>query len=168
MYVTLGKIVNTRGLKGELKILSLSDFASLRYQENNKVFLYNEKTNSRVEMSVLKHQKISNFDYLFLNEVTSVDDANKYRNFLIQVEIDTLPKLEEDEYYYHELLECLVYDSKNSIVGVVKEIMETGAHKILRIKGKTKDHLIPFIDEFIKEVDIKNKKIQIKEIEGLL
>ena len=69
-YVTLGKIINVRGLKGEVKIKSFTDFASLRYKKGNKVFLVNPLSQDRVEFSVKSYSNSGGFDYVIFEEAT--------------------------------------------------------------------------------------------------
>ena len=166
-YVNLGKIINVRGLKGELKIASLSDFVKDRFKTGNKVYLYNEDLDVREEHIVLKHGLVGNIIYLSLKGIDDVDKANKYRDYYVQYAIDDLPKLKEDTYYYYELLDCDVYVENKGLIGKVKSIDDNSVQPILRVKGE-KEILIPFVKYFLLEVDIPNKKILIRDVEGLL
>lgn len=168
MYVTAGKVINVRGLKGELKIFSTTDFAKKRYQKGNSVFLYNPKTEEREKITIQSFQQMSGFDYVLAAEIDSVEKANLYRGYLVQIARDDLGKLQKDEYYFFQLIGCQVFDSKQTLIGVVIEIMDNGAQKLLRVQKDDKTKLIPFIDHFLHTVDIAQKIIVVKEIEGLL
>ena len=77
-------------------------------------------------------------------------------------------ELEEGEYYYEDLIGLICYDSNNEEIGEVIDLQEVPQGLILEIRGKEKTILIPYVDEFIEEIDLDNKKILINEIEGLL
>lgn len=165
-YYFIGVIVSTHALKGEIKIHSSTDFSDERYKIGNS--LYIQLNQEMVKVVVKSHRKHKGFD---LVSFVDYDDINKVMPFVkckIYVsEEDVLP-LDENEYYYHELFDCeVIYDEKN--IGKVKDVVNYGASDILVIKkNNDKEIMIPFVDEFIKDVDKENKKIYIDVIEGLL
>lgn len=165
-YLTLGKIVKTFGLKGEAKILSSTHFSYDRYQKNNRVYLWNEKTGERLEVIVKAFRKEGLFDYVLFKEISSIEALTPHINDLVQVEKD-LSFLEENEYFYSDLLDSEVYD-EDILLGKVKKIEEYASYATLRVERKNqKDILIPFVKAFIKKVDIQTKKIWIHHWEGL-
>ena len=164
-FVNLGKIINVRGLKGELKVASFSDFSKQRYQKGHKVYLC--KDEDRQEFTVVKHSVVGNVVYLTLEGIDNVDLANKYRDYYVQYPIEELPKLEEDNYYYHELLGCTVSIENKGEIGKVIAIEDNTAHPLLRVKGE-KEILIPFVKYFLIDVDIANKKIVVRDVESLV
>lgn len=168
MYVIAGKVINVRGLKGELKIFSTTDFAKERYKKGSNVFLYNPTTEKREKITIQSFKQMGGFDYVVAKEIDSVEKADLYRGYIVQIAREDLGKLRSDEYYYFQLIGCEVFDSKQVLLGVVIEIMDNGAQKLLRVNKEDKTRLIPFIDPFLKTVDVANKKIIIQEIEGLL
>ena len=87
-YVTLGKVINVRGLKGELKLYCSSDFSKERYKKGNKVSFYHEERNDRKEFTVVKFSKVGNNDYIMVEEITDVDQANKYMSYNIVIHMD--------------------------------------------------------------------------------
>ncbi len=167
-YVTTGKIINIRGLKGELKLLSLTDFAHKRYKKGNQVFFYHEETKERLPFTVHSYSHLSGNDYLIVKEITNCDQANLYRGYLVQVSQESLGKLDPNTYYHHELIDCHIVTSSDKSVGKVIEIVDNGAQKLLRVQLNGKTILIPFLQHFIQSVDIQTKTIIIHEIEGLL
>lgn len=166
-YVNLGQIINVRGLKGELKIASFSDFSTLRYQAGQILYFYDENNDVRLEFKVSKYSKVANFIYLKVEGIDDIDTANKYRNYYVQYAISDLPKLDDDNYYYYELLDCVVNIEGVGEVGKVIAIEDNAAHPLLRVKGE-KEILIPFVKYFLLDVDVKNKHILIRNVEGLL
>lgn len=167
-YIVLGKIVKTIGLKGEVKVLSSTDFSSIRYKKNNKVFLFDEKKNIREEFTISSFHKDKNADIISFKELNSIDEVSRYLNFLVQIpKINaTLPK---DFYHFSDLEKCFVYDENNNLLGHVKKVEQYASYETLRIsRPNKKDFLVPFVSQFIKKVDIENKSIIIHIIEGLL
>lgn len=168
-YVTLGKIINVRGLKGELKVYNSSDFVAIRYKKGNKIYFHNERTDERLVFTVKKYSEAGKVCYLFVEEITDVDLANKYRDYFIEIDINDLPSLQEDSYYYHDLIGCNVYNEEDKLLGEVLSVEQFGAQDNLRIKKTdNKTALIPFIKNILVSVDVENKKIVIKEMVGLL
>ena len=96
----------------------------------------------------------------------NINDVLKYVNQMIYVDIDEVR--DEDEIYYDDLIDCIVF-VEEQVIGVVTDVIEVPQGEILQIKKQNgKNVLVPFVDEFIVEVDIKNKKIIIDPIEGLI
>lgn len=165
-YLTLGKIVKAFGIKGEAKIYSSTHFRKQRYKKNNKVFLYNEKTEQRIEVTIISHRIDGDFDMVSFNEIKDINELLPYINYLVQVEKDN-HLLTKDSYFYSDLVGLEVYDENNKFLGKVKKIEEYAAYQTLRIETNNKDILIPFVKAFIKEVNLDENKIIIFHWEGL-
>lgn len=167
-YITLGKIVGTFGIKGEVKVYSSSQFSSARYKKGNKVSLFNEKTKDIVTLTIKSYKSNKNIDIISFEEFNNVNDVEKFINYLVQIEKNsaTLPT---GYYHYGDLKMCNVYDENDNLIGKVKDIEEYASYQTLRIsRNKDKDVLVPFVKAFIKNVDLENKKIVIHVLEGLL
>ncbi|WP_414046617.1 ribosome maturation factor RimM [Macrococcus equi] len=165
MKVNVGKIVNMHGVKGEVKILSASDFAEERFQPGKTLLIpFKEET---IELVIKSYRVHKNFHMVAFEGINNINDVEQYKGLDVFQEVDTteLP-LEENEYYYSDIIGCEVYNDGQSI-GKVTEIFETGANDVWVVKGE-KEHLIPYIEDVVKEIDIDNKKIVIEAMEGLL
>lgn len=165
MKVNVGKIVNMHGVKGEVKILSASDFAEERFQLGKTLLIpFKEET---IELVIKSYRVHKNFHMVAFEGINNINDVEQYKGLDVFQEVDTteLP-LEENEYYYSDIIGCEVYNDGQSI-GKVTEIFETGANDVWVVKGE-KEHLIPYIEDVVKEIDIDNKKIVIEAMEGLL
>ena len=108
-YLNLGIIIKTRGLKGVIKVKSTTYFASKRYKKGNKLFLVNEKENLKKEVTVNSFSNEGEFDYVSFNEITTLEEAEKYKGWFIQVDKNDLPPLKKGTYYFDDLvgLECI-------------------------------------------------------------
>lgn len=158
----IGKIVNTHGIKGELRVLSNSDFIDVRFKPNAKIYIDN---NEYIIEDGYLHK---NFVIIKLLGFDNINDVVKFKNKDIYGDILDQDVLEEDEYFNQDLEGCSVYNQDNQLRGEVIEVMIGGIYNMLRIKGDNTKGIVPFNNQFIKNVDINNKKIVINEIKGLI
>lgn len=167
-YLLLGYIVGSFSLDGTIKILSKTDFADLRYQKGNQVFLYSSKTKERLPVTVDSYRSNGQFDFVKLEEITSPEQAKSYKGYEVQVE-KNYDNMEKDTYYFVDIVGCKVYDENDVLLGEVSQVEEFPAQLTLRVKRKGQpDFLVPYVKAFIRSVDIVNKKIVINVIGGLL
>lgn len=164
--VEIGRIVNTCGLKGEVKVISSSDFIKDRFKKGNIINVYNKDKNIDVNYNVVSYRKNDKFLYVKFSEVNTIEEAEKLKESSLLIDSESLPKLDKDSFYYYELLDMEVYYNESKI-GVISEISDNTRQSLIRVKGE-KEFLVPFIDEFIESIDTENKKITLKNIEGLL
>ena len=167
-YVSLGVIKDSFGLDGTMKIYSTTSNQKQRYKGGSKVFLYNPQTNERKELTVVKYRQNGPFDFVKVEELNSPEEINLLKGQEIHAIKDDI-SLEKGMYFYSDLKGCEVVDIDNNVLGTVKEVEEYPAQLTLRVgrKGKS-DFFVPFVKQFIKSVDIENKRILIEIIEGLL
>ena len=165
--VIVGKIVNTCGLKGEVKVINSSDFISERYKKNNVLMVVNEEKGVNKEVTVSSFRENDKFIYLKFKEVSSIEEAELLKECFLMINGDELKKINEDTFYYYELLNMEVYYGGNKI-GIISEVNDNGAQDLIRIKGENVNVLVPFVDEFIESIDSANKKICLRNLEGLL
>jgi 16S rRNA processing protein RimM len=158
MYL-VGKITKTHGVKGEVKIISYSDFA--RFDKGNQLIISNrlftiESLRRQQELYLIKFVGYDN-----LNDVESLRGLDVYAT----EEIDR--ELENDEYHLPKLIGLKVYDRHQNLIGTVKYVNEVPQGFMLEIiNSHNKKILIPFIKEFIGEVT--DELIVINTIEGLV
>ncbi len=167
-YITLGKIVKTIGLRGEVKILSSSDFSMDRYRKNNEIYLFNERTGERKLVHVKNYRKDQQFDIVSFLEFDNIDEVSTFVNALVQItkESATLPN---GYYHYSDLVGCNVYDEKHNLLGTIKKVEQFASYQTLRVsRSNAKDFFVPFVKQFIMNVDLENKSITIHVLEGLL
>lgn len=167
-FLTIGRIVKVFGLKGEVKILSTSDFRSLRYKRGKTLFLYNETTEERIPVHVKSYHASGTLDFVAFTEYPDATAVTPLIGRLVQVEKDAKP-LAKNSYYHSDLEGCTVVDDKGTALGKVSKVEEFSAQKSLRVSREGgKDFLVPFVKAFIQNVDIEKKQIVITVWEGLL
>ena len=169
-WFNVGKIVNTHGIKGEVRIVSRTDFADDRYKPGNTLYLFMNENEQPIEVKVDSRRVHKSFDLLKFVGLDNVNDVEKYKGAIVKVPDTQLSDLNEGEFYFHEIIGCKVINLEtNDEIGVIKEILTPGANDVWVIKGaKGKEILIPYIDQIVKEVNIGDKVIYIEPMEGLL
>jgi len=165
--VIVGKIVNTCGLKGEVKVINSSDFIELRYKKNNVLMVNNEDKNINENLTVSSFRESDKFVYLKFKEINSIEEAEKLKESYLFIDGDSLSKINDDTFYYYELLNMEVY-YKNEKIGIISEVSDNGAQDLIRIKGKEINVLVPFVNDFIEHIDVEAKRIYLMNLEGLL
>ncbi|MBF0714850.1 ribosome maturation factor RimM [Gemelliphila palaticanis] len=168
MRLKVGKIVNTHALKGELKVISTSDFIEERLSTGSKLIITRgNQVLKEVEVEYSREHKGA-FLVKFLG-IDSINEAEQYKNLHLKVEEEYLEELEDGEFYYYEIIGCNVYDENNTFIGEVVDILQTGANDVWVVKNdEGKENLIPYIEDVVKNIDIDNKIINIETMEGLL
>ena len=104
---------------------------------------------------------------LRLKGIETIEEVEPLIGKEILISKDSLPKLEEGEYYWFEILGMIVETEEGKRIGRVKEILPTGANDVYIIEGKRGEIFLPATDEVIQRVDIKKGLIQVIRIEGL-
>ena len=164
-YFEIGQIVNTSGLKGIIKVKPFTD--NIKEFETFKS-LYIQKGNDLIEFKIEKVRYIKQMVLLKLQGINDINEAEKYKNLYIKINRGIMPVLPENTYYIVDLLGCKVITIEGELLGEVKDVFNTGSNDIYDVKDEGgKQILIPAIKEVIKSIDVKNKKIIVKLIEGL-
>lgn len=166
-YFNVGKIVNTQGLQGEMRVLSVSDFTEERFKKGTILALFDMQNNYVQDIEIASHRKQKNFDIVKFKGMYHINDIEKFKNFSLKVGSDHLTELEDGEFYYHEIIGLEVYE-KEIFLGTVKEILQPGANDVwvVQRKGK-KDLLLPYIPSVVLNVDVNNGRVDVELMEGL-
>lgn len=167
-YYTVGKVVNTQGLKGEVRVISSSDFVEERYKKGNELVLFRDKK-APLSLVIESHRKHKNFDLLTFKDYKNINDVESFRDGILKVASENLQDLEDDEYYYHEIIGLEVFTDEGQLLGKVNEIISTGANDVWVVKGEAKKpYLIPFIEPVVHTVDLDENRAIIHVLEGLI
>lgn len=168
-WFNVGKIVNTHGIMGEVRVISRTDFQEERYKPGNMLYLFKENENEPIVLTIKSHRTHKNFDLLTFEDYTNVNLSEPLKGGILKVPESQLGELDEGEYYFHEIIGCTVYTDEGVEIGTIREILTPGANDVWVIKGKDgKDILIPYIDDIVSKIDTGSKKITIVPMEGLL
>ena len=165
-YLTLGTVIDAFGLDGTLKVISSTYFAEKRYKKDAKILLFNKKNEYEI-LTIVSFRTNKGIDFIKTQEITTKEEALERKGSFLKVEKDN-STLNKGDYYFSDLEKCDVYDNESRLGKVIK-VEEFPSVITLRVKRDNgKDFFVPFIKEFIKKVDIKNYKIYINVIEGML
>ncbi|MDF2859644.1 MAG: rRNA processing protein RimM [Neobacillus sp.] len=168
-WFNVGKIVNTHGIKGEVRVVSTTDFPEQRYKVGNVLFLFMPKSINPIELTIKNHRTHKNFELLTFEGLENINEVEKFRDGILKVPESQLGDLEEDEFYFHEIIGCLVLTEDGEEIGKITEVLTPGANDVWTVKGKGgREVYIPYIHDVVKKVDVKEKKVIIKPMEGLL
>lgn len=165
-YISIGKIVNTHGLKGTLKVKSFTDFKEDRYKIDS--ILYISFKDEYIPVTISMFRTVKNLDHLTFKEYNDINLVEKYKGSFLMFNKDDAKELETDEFYFSELMGLDVYNG-DLLVGKCIDVREYPQGELLVVKRENnKDALIPFRKEFIKEVNKELRRITIIDWEGLL
>ncbi|MEH7802810.1 MULTISPECIES: ribosome maturation factor RimM [Bacillus] len=168
-WLNVGKIVNTHGVRGEVRVVSKTDFPEERYKKGSVLYIFKQGQGEPLKATVASHRQHKQFDLLTFEEISSLNEAELLKESILKVEKEHLVSLDEGEFYFHQIIGCEVYDEEDQLVGQIKEILTPGANDVWVVgrKGK-KDALIPYIPSVVKKIDISSKTIHIEVMEGLI
>lgn len=163
----IGKIVNTHGIRGEVKVLRISDFAE-RFAIGEQVYVIKDEQ-TPVQLTIDAFRTHKGFDLLHFTGYDHINDVEYFKGSYLKIGEHQLTELEEDEYYYHEIIGCEVVTGDDEKIGEIKEILSPGANDVWVVSQPNgKDVFIPYIKEVVTDVDIEAKKVVIEPMEGLL
>ena len=162
-YIKIGKIVNTHGIKGELRIRSDFEYKDRVFKKGFNLYIGNDKI--KEEINSYRHHK--EFEMVTFIEYNNINQVLKYLKedvFIIKEDLN----LNSDEYLEKELIGFDVVEN-DAVVGGVIDITKTSpTNKIMEITYKGKRVLLPYHKDFILKLDLQNKKIEVKLIEGMI
>ncbi len=158
----VGQIVNVFGIKGFVKLYPYVDNIN-RFDELKNVFIKNNK----FEIEQIKYQK--NMVLIKFKGIETVEQAEKLRNSIVEIDRSDAIPLEEGQYFITDLIGLNVYLENGEKLGVLEDIYNTGSSDIYVVKNELgKQFLLPYIDDVIKNIDLDNEKITVHLIKGLI
>lgn len=164
-YIQVGKIINTHGIKGEIKIYPLTDDIH-RFDDLKTSYIGDDKIQVEIE-GVKYHQNIV---ILKLKEFNDIDEILPYKGESIY--IDALDKvvLPENHFFLFDLIGCTVFTKDEEKIGIISQVIQSSSNDIyiVRDDDKNKEYMIPAVKKFVISVDIENKQMIIDPIEGMI
>ncbi|HHW66799.1 MAG: rRNA processing protein RimM [Epulopiscium sp.] len=165
-YIEIGKIVNTQGIRGDLRVIPTTDDPK-RFELLKEIYI--ESRNELKKYTIEKVWYHKQFVILKLKEISSMTEGETLKNSIIKIPREFALPLEEDEYYIGDLYDIDVYTDHDEYLGKITDIIFTGSNDVyvVRKEGETKDLLIPAIKDCILNVDLDHKKMVVSLLEGL-
>lgn len=170
-YYLVGKIVNTQALRGEVRVMATTDFPEERFKIGAILAIFNG--NKLVEtVEVDGHRLHKNFNLLHFKGKDNINDVEKFKGFDLKVagterEAD---ELDENEFYYDDIIGLEVYTTDEIYLGKVREITSLPSNDVWAIQrpNKGKDILIPYIEDIVLEIDLDDNRVVIDPMDGLI
>lgn len=164
-YLEIGQVVNTHGLKGMLKVNPFVDDQK-QFEEFRQVFLQTKKEMLLKQVQSVGYQKKQVL--LKLEGIDTIEEAEKYKGCYLKISRQQLGSLPKDTYYISDLLEMQVVTEEGKTIGIVEDIFQTGSNDVYVIQTpEGKQLLIPARQENILKIDLNQKQITVKLLEGL-
>lgn len=165
-FFDVGKIIATHGLKGEVKVALITDFAEDRFAPKSRLYLSDDHEH---ELIVKSSRPFKNYWLVNFENIDDIDKAEKLVGKTLVISKEDQPDLKEGSYYYYQILNSDVFDNQTKEkLGTVVDIEAPGANDIWEIKPVFgKNFWIPNIKSVVKKVDPDNHAIYVELIEGL-
>ncbi len=164
-YFELGALAKPHGIKGALHaFLDVDD--PYEYDELTSVFV--QEKQELVPYFIDDIQIKPNLNLIFFEGIDSVDKAKELVGKKLFLPMSFLPKLKDNQFYYHEIIGYQVDDQSLGLLGIVKEVVSLGAQDVVVMIYQNREVLIPLTEEIIPKVNKKEKVIQTILPEGLL
>lgn len=154
--IYIGKLVNTHGIKGEVKIISDIDYKKEVFKKGNHLYINDDK------LTINNYRIHKKFDMITFEEIKDINEVLKYKNSNVYIDKNEIKNITLNE----ELIGYEVYSDR--YIGKISKLMKNKKYDILVIENNEKKYLVPNIKEFVIKIDSKNKKITLNEIEGLI
>ncbi len=164
-YFVIGDIVNTQGIKGEMRVIPCVDDVT-RFELLDKVYIDKKGSITEYEVENIRYHK--QFVLLKLKGINDMTAAERLKGSIVKITEDMAIPCEEDEYYLRDLFDMLVVTDEGEELGIITDVLFTGANDVYVVTPKKgNDILIPAIKQVVLNVDVENKKMTVKLLEGL-
>ena len=162
----VGIITSTHGVRGEVKVYPTTDDPR-RFRRLKEVVLDTGREKLNLEIEGVKFFK--QFVILKFKGLDNINDIEKYRQKSLYVTRKNAVRLQRDEYFIADLIGLKVQDEDGTELGMVKDVIETGANDVYEVEmADGRSLLLPAIKQCILNVDVENGMVQVHVLEGLL
>ena len=162
--ITIGRLVGFHGVRGEVKVLSDSDFTAERFQPGQTVHIRNK------DLTIERYRTHKNFHLLTFEGITNIKEVEDLKDEDVLQDAESVElTLEEGEFHFSEIIGLTVFTADNKQLGKVTDIFQTGANDVWAVRDENnKEYMIPYIEDVVTDIDLENGKITITPMEGLL
>jgi 16S rRNA processing protein RimM len=164
--IPLGRLVNTQGMGGELRLLPHS-FPCRTLYPGLTVFLQDAQGELYTH-KVVGARPRAPFVIVKLAGVDSLDHAKTLCDMTVAVEETVLPPLKDGEFYYYQVIGLSVRTATGTEIGEIVQVFFSGGHDIWVVRQGEKEYLIPVTEEIVRSIDIPGKQAIIEPLAGLL
>jgi 16S rRNA processing protein RimM len=164
--VELGRIVNTHGVRGELRVLPHNPDSSAVLALDSLVLTHPDGVSE--SRRVVARRPHKQFALLYFDGVTTVEAAEALVGCTVSVPRQQLPAAGPDAVYHVDLIGCSVRTTAGQLLGTVRELIVTGSNDVCVVRGAGREYLIPLIDDVIAGLDVVARTITVHPVPGLL
>ncbi|MBQ2745663.1 MAG: ribosome maturation factor RimM [Lachnospiraceae bacterium] len=163
----VGVIANTHGVKGEVKIFPTTD-APERFKKLKSVIL--DAKREKITLEIQSARFFKNLVIVKFKGIDNINDIEKYKGCDLYVTRENATPLDEGEYYIADLIDMKVVDEENKELGVLFDVMQTGANDVfvVKLKDSDKELLLPNIPDCVLDVDLESRVITVHVLDGLM
>ncbi|HJG17015.1 ribosome maturation factor RimM [Limosilactobacillus vaginalis] len=166
-FYNVGKIVNTHGIRGEVRVIPTTDFVDERFAKDAKLYLANQQ-GEPLELTIESSRPHKGSILVKFVGYDNINDVENFRNRELRVSEEDQQPLEEGSYYYHQIIGLTVTTIDGRELGKIKEILSPGANDVWVVQRPHQaDLLLPKIDDVVKKVDLDNGVVEVELLEGL-
>jgi 16S rRNA processing protein RimM len=167
--LNVGKIVNTQGVRGEVRVWPQTDFPDVRFKAGNRLMLIRPESGEPVTVEIETAREQKNVFVLKLKGFDDINEVEKFKGWDLKVrESDRVP-LSEGEYYIRDIVGCSVITEDGDQLGTIADVLTPGANDVWVVKRQGgKELLLPVIDDVVLDVDVAAKTVKVRLMEGLL
>ena len=164
-HFKIGKIVNTQGLKGEVRVYSYTD--DIERFDELETFYLGKDLETKWEVERVRYK--GNMVIMKIKGIDRVEEAEKLRDKFMYVSREDSRELEEEEYFIADMIGLEVYTVDGEHVGTLKDVLQYAANDVYVVKGNSgQEYLIPAIMKFVPTIDMNERKMIIDPIKGML
>lgn len=164
-HFKVGQIVNTQGLKGEVRVYPFTDEID-RFDELEEFYL-GKDLNTTWEVERVRYK--GNMVIMKIKGIDTVEMAEKLKNKFMYVSRENSRELDEDEYFISDMIGIDVYTVEGKRVGILKDVLQYSANDVYVIKGlENQEYMIPAMMKFVPTIDIEERKMIIDPIKGMI
>ena len=164
-YLRVGTYVNTHGVKGDVKVYPHTDDVR-RFSDLDEVMLDTKDGLITYKIQSVRYQK--NMALIRFEGINDINDIEKYKGSDILIKRSQAVPLDEGEYFISDIIGADVYTDTGDKLGVIKEVLQTGANDVYVVKGDRKrEFLIPVIPSCVLDVDTRSKQVKVHMMPGL-
>lgn len=168
-WFNVGKLVNTHGIRGEVKVIAQTDFPEERFKQGSSLTLFDPEGKESIPVTVETARLHKNSYILKFKQFQDINEVERMKGWSLKINKDQLLELPEHEFYYYEIIGCQVVTEEGEAIGSITEILSPGANDVWVVQPpKGKPVYIPYIEDVVKQVDVANKRVVIHLMEGLI
>lgn len=164
-YISIGQIVNTHGVRGEVKVYPLTDNIE-RFDKVDHVYI--EEGKQLVTLNITNVKYLKNMAVIKFKGIDNAESAEKLRNKYIKVHRNNTVKLPDDTFLICDLIGHQVFNEAGEYLGKVVDVLQTGSNDVFVVKSEDKEILIPGLKSIFKSIDVENGRMIVELPEGLV